>query len=124
MPIRPVLSRRLAGAAILLTALAPRLAHAHAILEESQPEPGGSIPAGTVALRLRFNSRIDLTRSRLLLTAPDRTQTTLTILQGGPPDIVGANLELKPGAYAVRWQVLAIDGHITRGDVPFTVTEH
>jgi hypothetical protein len=29
-----------------------------------------------------------------------------------------------PGAYVVRWQVLAIDGHITRGDVPFTVTGH
>jgi methionine-rich copper-binding protein CopC len=24
----------------------------------------------------------------------------------------------------VRWQVLAIDGHITRGDVPFTVMGH
>jgi methionine-rich copper-binding protein CopC len=24
----------------------------------------------------------------------------------------------------VRWQVLAVDGHITRGDVPFTVTGH
>ncbi|MFI4981818.1 MAG: copper resistance protein CopC, partial [Nevskiales bacterium] len=27
-----------------------------------------------------------------------------------------------PGAYVVRWQVLSVDGHITRGDVPFTVT--
>ncbi len=109
--------------------LAPRLAHAHAILEESLPEPGGSIPAGTVALRLRFNSRIDLTRSRLTLIGPnpvgsDQAQTTLTILQGGPPDIVGANLTLKPGSYSLRWQVLAIDGHLTRGDVRFTVTEH
>ena len=30
--------------------------------------------------------------------------------------------ELQPGEYTVRWQVLAVDGHITRGDVPFTVT--
>jgi copper resistance protein C len=29
---------------------------------------------------------------------------------------------MAPGSYSVRWQVLAIDGHITRGDVPFTVT--
>jgi len=28
---------------------------------------------------------------------------------------------LAPGAHVLRWQVLAIDGHITRGDVPFTV---
>jgi homogentisate 1,2-dioxygenase len=26
-----------------------------------------------------------------------------------------------PGRYKIRWQVLAIDGHITRGDIPFTV---
>ncbi len=30
--------------------------------------------------------------------------------------------DLRPGDYTVRWQVLAVDGHITRGDVPFTVT--
>jgi hypothetical protein len=28
---------------------------------------------------------------------------------------------LTPGPYVLRWQVLAIDGHITRGDVTFTV---
>ena len=26
-----------------------------------------------------------------------------------------------PGAWRLRWQVLALDGHITRGDVPFTL---
>jgi hypothetical protein len=35
---------------------------------------------------------------------------------------LAAHLGLIPGAYVVRWQVLAVDGHITRGDVPFTVT--
>jgi methionine-rich copper-binding protein CopC len=25
------------------------------------------------------------------------------------------------GAWRVRWQVLAVDGHITRGDIPFTL---
>jgi methionine-rich copper-binding protein CopC len=27
-----------------------------------------------------------------------------------------------PGKYRIRWQVLALDGHITRGDIPFIVT--
>ena len=47
----------------------------------------------------------------------------LPIVPDGPPDMLEttANLET-PGAYVVRWQVLAVDGHITRGDVPFTVT--
>jgi hypothetical protein len=39
--------------------------------------------------------------------------------------VIDTNAELtKAGPYVVRWQVLAIDGHITRGDVPFTVTDH
>ena len=41
------------------------------------------------------------------------------------PTLIETSAELTaPGAYVVRWQVLAIDGHITRGDVPFTVTGH
>ena len=30
---------------------------------------------------------------------------------------------LKPGAYAIRWQVLAPDGHISRGEIPFVCQE-
>lgn len=105
----------------LVLAAAP--AHAHAVLEESQPADHGSVLAGPVALKLRFNSRIDRVRSRLTLTRPDRTKVTLPIEPDGPPDLVTATVVLTSGAYVVRWQVLAIDGHITRGDVVFSVME-
>ena len=110
----------------LLLCLLPALllsahAEAHAILEDSTPPLGGTIQAGAQTLTLRYNSRIDRARSRLLLTLPDRTKTVVPILPDGPPDIVAAKLDLTPGEYVLRWQVLAVDGHITRGDVPFTV---
>jgi len=108
--------------AVFAVALLPVGASAHAILEDSQPPIGGSVPAGKVALRLRYNSRIDRARSRLTLTRPDHSQTVLPIDPAGPPAIMTTQAELPPGAYSVRWQVLAVDGHITRGDVPFTVT--
>ncbi len=98
------------------------LAEAHAILVQSQPAAGGTTPAGKVAMAFRFNSRIDAGRSRLTLTAPDHSQSVLPIApEEGPPDNLHTSTTLEPGAYVVRWQVLAIDGHITRGDVPFTV---
>lgn len=107
---------------LLAVVLLPGLARAHAILEESAPPAGGVVKPVALTLRFRYNSRIDRGRSRLTLIRADRTKDTIPIERGGPPDIVGARLDLTQGAYVVRWQVLAVDGHITRGDVPFTVT--
>lgn len=101
--------------------LAPTRAHAHAILEESAPAAGAVVKAMPLNLAFRYNSRIDRGRSRLTLIRPDRSRDTIPISPNGPPDIVAARIDLPPGAYTVRWQVLAVDGHITRGDVPFTV---
>lgn len=109
-------------AALLAVLLSPAAAWAHAILEDSTPPIGGTIHAGATDIRLRYNSRIDRGRSRLTLTRPDHSQTPVPIGSDGPPDIMTTHLDLTPGAYVLRWQVLAVDGHITRGDVPFTVT--
>ena len=117
------LPRRLAlGFLLLSVGLYPALARAHAILEDSSPPIGGSVRAGPVDLRLRYNSRIDRGRSRLTLTWPDKSKETVAIAPDGPPDIIAAHLDVTPGDYVLRWQVLAVDGHITRGDIPFTVT--
>ena len=102
---------------------APAVGQAHAILLESQPAAGGSIAAGHIDVRLRFNSRIDASRSRLTLTLPDHRKSILPATAAGAGNLLDATADLAPGAYSLRWQVLAIDGHITRGDVPFSVTE-
>jgi methionine-rich copper-binding protein CopC len=115
-------SRRAALAGGLAALLFPGSGHAHAILEASEPPAGAKIPAGPVTLRLRFNSRIDRPRSGLTLTRPDKTRTPLPIDPDGPPDLLTTTVTLTPGTNVVRWQVLAIDGHITRGDVTFNVT--
>ena len=107
---------------IAFVALAPAAAHAHAILVDSTPAAGARESAGHVAFRLRFNSRIDAARSRVTLTAPDHSRAVLPIEPGPTPDVLRGEAELGPGAYSLRWQVLAVDGHITRGDVGFTLT--
>jgi copper resistance protein C len=107
--------------ALLAVVTLPSLAQAHAILEESTPLAGASVKPGAVDLHLRYNSRIDRARSRLTLIRPDHSRDTIATAFDGPPDVIDAHLELSPGAYIVRWQVLAVDGHITRGDVPIIV---
>lgn len=104
--------------AVMLFQTAP--SRAHAILVESTPAIGATV-AGDVQLRLRYNSRIDRKRSRLTLTGEDQSAIILPILADGTDDVLLARIALRPGHYTLRWQVLAVDGHITRGDVPFTV---
>ena len=78
------------------------------------------MPAGSLAIAFRYNSRIDAGRSKLTLTAPDGATTRLAT-HGEGADLLAASATVTPGGYTLHWQVLATDGHITRGNVPFTV---
>lgn len=113
--------RLLAGLAAALVG-APLPALAHAILVDSEPAVLGRVAAGHIVLRLRYNSRVDAARSRLLLVRPDKSQAPLAIGPDSTENVLVSEATLAPGEYTVRWQVLAVDGHITRGDLPFTVT--
>lgn len=117
-------SRRIAVVILALSALlAASVASAHAILLDSTPKANGSLAAGHAQLTLRYNSKIDQARSRLVLMDAGHHETTLAITQdAGQPSELRSEADLKPGSYTLRWQALALDGHITRGDLPFTVT--
>ena len=103
----------------LLLALAPLPAAAHAILMESQPATGATVASGPTRIVLRYNSRIDQARSRVELRGAGPPMVLK--LESSPDDSLAATAPLSPGAWTLRWQVLAVDGHITRGDVPLTV---
>ena len=96
--------------------------YAHAILLSSKPAFASSIRGPNVSIELRFNSRIDQKRSHLTLISATGAQRTLAIDVGASPDLLISNVkDVSKGAYVLQWQVLAVDGHITRGQVRFTV---
>jgi methionine-rich copper-binding protein CopC len=98
-------------------------ATAHAVLLESTPSLKAAVSGPHVPIKLRFNVRIDALRSRLTLIHPDGSAQQLEISKQAPPDTLLAEAAgLAAGAYRLRWQVLASDGHITRGEIPFVVT--
>lgn len=110
-----------AGAVMFLTA---RLAIAHAILLESSPSANAVVAGPSVPIKLRFNVRIDSTRSRLTLVKPDASVQPLAVGKDASVDTLTSQAQaLSPGEYRIRWQVLASDGHITRGEIPFQVTQ-
>ncbi len=99
-------------------------AEGHAILKESRPSANSKIAGPDVPITLKYNVRVDAKLSKLRLLNPDNSTVDLKIEAQTAADTLNARASgLKPGAYRIRWQVLAPDGHITRGEIPFTVIE-
>lgn len=105
-----------------LTLMTGHFAEGHALLKESSPAANGTVKGPDVPIVLKYNSRVDAMRSRVQLLRPDSSVTDLTLDKQTSPDTLTAKATgLAPGEYKIQWQVLAPDGHITRGIVPFTV---
>jgi methionine-rich copper-binding protein CopC len=96
---------------------------AHAILVEATPAVDSTVSGPDISIKLRFNSRIDGGRSRLTLVKPDGSLQQLAISPQPALDTLTTDGKgLLAGMYRLRWQVLASDGHITRGEIRFKVT--
>lgn len=109
--------------AVMALLFAGTLLEGHAILKDSSPMVNGTVRGPDVPIRLHYNVRVDASLSRLELLNPDHSTSSLAIGKQPAPDTLTSEAKgLKPGAYKIRWQVLAPDGHITRGEIPFTVT--
>jgi len=111
------------AATISALLFAGRIADGHAVLKETSPAANSKVAGPDVPIILKFNVRIDSARSKLQLLNRDTSTTHLTLDKQSSPDALNTRATgLEPGPYRIRWQVLAPDGHITRGEIPFTVT--
>jgi hypothetical protein len=109
-------------AAAVVLVLIPRAALAHAVLIQSSPAINATIEGPDVTVTMKFSSRVDGARSTLMLSASDGQAKPLAIEHQSSPDTLTAHaIHLGSGKYAVHWQVLATDGHVTRGEIPFRV---
>jgi methionine-rich copper-binding protein CopC len=115
---------RLAQAGIVVVTLivAAQVVLAHAIVLEESPAPNSVVKGPNVPLKLRFNVRIDALRSRFFLLLPDGSTRELKVKPQSAPDVLASEAEgLAVGTYRLHWLVLATDGHITQGDILFSV---
>jgi copper resistance protein C len=107
---------------VALLAASSRPALAHAVLVSSTPQKNAAVSGPDITINLKYNSRVDGARSTLSLLKPDGTVEKIGTPAQLAPDVLSATGHgLAKGAYVLRWQVLATDGHITRGEVPFQV---
>jgi copper resistance protein C len=110
------------GVQAAAVALMPGIAVAHAIIVAAQPAMNSTVAPGKLTLRLQFNSRVDSRRSRLTLQRPDGTELTVALVPAAPPGVLAGLAQVaQEGRWTLRWQVLSLDGHLTRGEVRFSV---
>lgn len=76
----------------------------------AQPAENSIVAGPDVAVLLKYNSRVDIEHSTLMLLTPEGKLDKVAIGSEPTPGVLSARLTgLVEGAYELRWQVLAID---------------
>jgi methionine-rich copper-binding protein CopC len=120
-------SRGLRAALLVLGALIalalPITASAHADLVSATPADKSTVNGTPTEIVLTFSESLDPAKSSMILRDPSGSQVAKagvdpaedTVMRLTPP-------ALEPGAYEIDWTSAALDGHLLRGKVTFTVT--
>ena len=115
---------RAALAGLLLVALAPVTAGAHAVLVKSSPARRAVLATPPGRVELTFNERLEPAYSTLSVSAADSRRIDDGKVVVGPEDARRLSVGLppvQPGTYTVKFRVLSVDGHIVEGTYPFEV---
>lgn len=96
--------------------------HAHAVVVNATPAARSTIAGPDCPVDITFNSRIDVSRSRLAVIDDAGKSRPLTLDAVAEPNRLRATARgLAAGGHVLEWYVLSTDGHITRGRLKFTV---
>lgn len=112
----------IAGAILVLAGLVVSPAHPHAIVTKATLEEKPIVANAATPVTLHFNSRIEPGFTRVILVDETKQGRALEVTPGQKGDTVTVQLPaLAPGMYALRYKVLAVDGHVTEGLLRFRV---
>lgn len=113
-----------AFAALLLAAGLQPPASAHAIVTGSSLAAHPMRAGEATRVLLQFNSSVELALSRVFLVSKGDTYQQLKIEQGAKPgEVVVEVPAVAPGDYALKYRILAADGHVTEDVLRFHVSD-
>ena len=102
--------------------LVPTHSHAHAIALKTSLTEHPIKQGAADSITLHFNSRIEVKLSRAMLVSRDQPERPLELAAGkAPGDVLVQLPALTSGNYALRYRVLAADGHVTEDTIRFSV---
>lgn len=98
------------------------LAHAHAVVVKATPTDRSTLAGVPPEIVLQFNATLEKKLVHLKLERADGSSQTLTD-RAPEAAVVRCTLpqDLIPGAYTLKYKVLATDGHATQGVLRFTI---
>ncbi|HTD77215.1 MAG TPA: CopD family protein [Chloroflexota bacterium] len=116
----------IAAAAVVLVAVLPGTAWAHANLDRAEPAPGSQLDQPPRELQLFFSEAVDgsFSRVQLLNTRGDAVDRGDSHVAPNDPRSMAVSLptQLPEGVYTVAWRTLsAVDGHTVNGAYPLIV---
>ncbi len=99
-------------------------ASAHARLERAVPAAGSAVRESPPQLKLWFTERLEPAFSKVQVFDRNGKQ-----VDKGDPEVDRADAKLlrvslptlAPGTYRVKWRVLSVDTHVSKGDFTFNV---
>jgi methionine-rich copper-binding protein CopC len=109
---------------LLLVALAPIAARAHAFLDHASPLVGSTVSAAPHEVVLTYTQNLEAAFSTAQVTDAGGAR-----VDQGKAAVSGNTMTiglkaLGPGSYKVHWRVLSVDTHSTEGAFTFHVGGH
>ena len=109
---------------LLLVALAPVAARAHAFLDHASPLVGSTVSAAPHEVVLTYTQNLEAAFSTAQVTDAGGARVDQgKAAVSGNTMTVGLK-SLGPGSYKVHWHALSVDTHTTEGAFTFTVGGH
>lgn len=120
--------QRLQCGVLLMAAAAlcgtPGVVAAHAVVKEISLSETPVKPEAPAAVTLDFNAGVEPALSKVVLLKRKDEQLALAIGSGPKPNELVLHLPaLPPGEYSLRYQVYAVDGHLTEAYLRFRVKD-
>ena len=97
---------------------------AHGMLERATPAAGSTVHGSPAEVKLLFSQALEPAFSTLRVLDASGKQVDRqdqTVDAADARELRVSLQPLAPGAYRVIWRVLSRDGHVTQGELSFTV---
>jgi len=93
-------------------------------MRESNPAAEAIVQGINAQYVVRFDGPVNHAASLLEIVQGDRTLHQMKPRLDSSPDALYAEAETPPpGRYVLRWQARSATGHVSTGDIPFTVAK-